>query len=192
MSPSTLDTLLEKLATGDSDAAERIFRGYEPFLRAMVRRKITPPLRSKFDSMDVVQSVWADVLKGFRGGQRQFTDREHLRAFLAKVTYNHFVNHCRRHGRELDHEQSLNTDEPAAATQSLEPRPSQVVRAEELWETMVGLCPPQHRQILDLKRQGLSLVEIANQTGLHEGSVRRILYDLARRLAAAGVGSDHD
>jgi RNA polymerase sigma-70 factor (ECF subfamily) len=35
-----------------------------------------------------------------------------------------------------------------------------------------------------LKRQGLSLAEIAERTALHEGSVRRILYELARRLAA--------
>ena len=34
-----------------------------------------------------------------------------------------------------------------------------------------------------MKRQGLPLAEIAGTTGLHEGSVRRILYDLARRLA---------
>jgi DNA-binding IclR family transcriptional regulator len=34
-----------------------------------------------------------------------------------------------------------------------------------------------------LKRQGLLLTEIAARTGLHEGSIRRILYDLARRLA---------
>jgi RNA polymerase sigma-70 factor (ECF subfamily) len=44
-------------------------------------------------------------------------------------------------------------------------------------------CPPAHREILRLKRQGLPLAEIATRTGLHEGSIRRILYDLARRLA---------
>ena len=42
---------------------------------------------------------------------------------------------------------------------------------------------PAHREILILKRQGLPLAEIAARTGLHEGSIRRILYDLARRLA---------
>ncbi len=40
-----------------------------------------------------------------------------------------------------------------------------------------------HREILFLKRQGLLLTEIAARTGYHEGSIRRILYDLARRLA---------
>ena len=50
---------------------------------------------------------------------------------------------------------------------------------------MLELCPPAHHELLRLKRQGLSLAEIAARTSLHEGSVRRILYDLARKVAAA-------
>ncbi len=114
MSTASLDTLLEKLANGESEAAERVFRNYEPFLRAMVRRRLTPPLRAKFDSMDVVQSVWADVLQGLRQAEWQFDDQDHLRAFLARVTHNHFVNHCRRHGPALEREQPFLEDEASA------------------------------------------------------------------------------
>jgi RNA polymerase sigma-70 factor (ECF subfamily) len=49
---------------------------------------------------------------------------------------------------------------------------------------MNKLCPPGHRQILRLKQQGLGLAEIAARVGMHEGSVRRILYELAKRLTA--------
>ena len=51
---------------------------------------------------------------------------------------------------------------------------------------MLEECSPAHREILVLKRQGLLLTEIAARTGMHEGSIRRILYDLARRLAVPG------
>jgi RNA polymerase sigma-70 factor (ECF subfamily) len=183
MSDAPLDTLLEKLGSGDSEAAERVFRSYEPFLRALVRRRLTPPLRSKFDSMDVVQSVWADILSGFRAAERQFKDRDHLRRFLARVTYNHFVNQCRRRGPELEHEQPFFGDASLGDLASDQPRPSQIAQADEMWNMLLELCPPAHRQILELKRQGLPLAEIAGRTGLHEGSVRRILYDLAARLA---------
>jgi RNA polymerase sigma-70 factor (ECF subfamily) len=47
---------------------------------------------------------------------------------------------------------------------------------------MLALCPPEHHQLLRLRQQGLTLDEIARQTGLHEGSVRRILRQLARQL----------
>jgi RNA polymerase sigma-70 factor (ECF subfamily) len=186
MNTPSLDSLLEKLASGESEAAERVFRDCEPFLRAMVRRRLTPMLRAKFDSLDVVQSVWADVLQGYRESGWQFTNQEHLRAFLARVTYHHFVNHCRRHRAALEHEQPLHEEgSPTQQPASGQPRPSQVAQAGELWATLMELCPPAHREILELKRQGLPLAEIAERTGLHESSVRRILYELAKRLAAA-------
>ena len=53
-----------------------------------------------------------------------------------------------------------------------------------MWATLMDLCPPAHRPILELKGQGVPLAEIAERTGLHESSVRRILYELAKRLAA--------
>lgn len=184
MSGESLDTLLVKLAHGEDSAAERVFRDYEPLLRAMVRKRLTPSLRTKFDSMDVVQSVWADVLKTYRSEGWRFSDRDHLRAFLSRVTFNHFFHHCRRNNHALEREHALADDELPASNL---PRPSQVVQADELWETIVDLCPPTHREVLRLKRQGLALGEIADRTGLHEGSVRRILYELARRLAAEKV-----
>ena len=66
MNVEPLDRLLDQLNGGDAAAAEQVFRTYEPYLRMMVRRQLRPPLRAKFDSMDVVQSVWADVLEGMR------------------------------------------------------------------------------------------------------------------------------
>jgi RNA polymerase sigma-70 factor (ECF subfamily) len=184
MSTGSLDTLLEKLANGQTEAAERVFRDYAPLLRAMVRRRLTPRLRAKFDSSDVVQSVWADVLDGLRQAEWQFNDRDQLRAFLARVTYNHFVNNCRRHSPALEHEERLPDTASSALLDTGQSHPSQVVQADELWERLIDLCPPAHRELLKLKRQGLPLAELAERSGLHESSVRRILYELAKRLAA--------
>jgi RNA polymerase sigma-70 factor (ECF subfamily) len=188
MTADPLDALLRKLTEGDIEAAERVFQLFEPVLRVMVRRRLTPKLRAKFDSMDVVQSAWADVLEGYRAGGWRFTDREHLKAYLAKVTYHHFVNHCRHHGRALEREEPYPAEGTLGLPAAAQPRPSEFVQAEELWDRMVALCPPAHRELLRLKRQGFGLAEIAARTGLHEGSVRRILYELARRLTTGGGG----
>jgi RNA polymerase sigma-70 factor (ECF subfamily) len=179
-----LDTLLERLTRGEMDAAGEVYKTFEPVLRVMVRRRLSPRLRAKFDSKDVVQSAWADVLRGFRAEGWRFSDRKHLRAYLARVTYNHLVNCCRRHTLMIEHEQPLSDEEQPGLPPSAQPRPSELAQADELWGLLVGLCPPAHRELLQLKRQGFALAEIAAQTGLHESSVRRILYDLARRLAA--------
>ncbi len=81
MSIDHLDELIQRLNDGDVVAAERAFLAYEPYLRMTVRRQLTGPLHSKLDSMDIVQSVWADVLCRFREAGWQFADRSHLRAF---------------------------------------------------------------------------------------------------------------
>jgi RNA polymerase sigma-70 factor (ECF subfamily) len=54
-----------------------------------------------------------------------------------------------------------------------------------LWENVLRACPAAHHEIVRLRRNGHRLNEIAARTGMHEGSVRRILYELARRLAIA-------
>ena len=82
MNVDQLDQLIERLNDGDVAAAERAFLAYEPYLRMAVRRQLNGALRAKLDSMDIVQSVWADLLSGFREAGWRFNDRSHLRAFL--------------------------------------------------------------------------------------------------------------
>jgi RNA polymerase sigma-70 factor (ECF subfamily) len=185
---ASLEVLVERLCRGDAAAAEQVFVAYEPYLRMVVRRQLSPGLRAKFDSLDVVQSVWADVLDGFREAGWRFADANHLRAFLVKATRNRFIDRLRQHRRALEREQPL----PAGGVERLpahrQPRPSEIAQADELWEQMLALCPPAHRELLQLKRQGLPLAEIAARTGLHPSSVRRILYDLAGQLAEKSKG----
>jgi RNA polymerase sigma factor (sigma-70 family) len=180
MTPSPLEALLDKLCQGDA-AAEEVFRTYEPCLRLMVRRQLPAWLRSKFDSVDIVQSVWADLLDGFRQKGWHFDDSARLRAFLVKATRHRFLSRFRQHQRAGDLEQPLESAEQELA--SSQPAPDKVAEADDVWQQLLSLCPAEHRGLLELKRQGLALEEIAKQTGLHPSSVRRILYDLARRFA---------
>jgi RNA polymerase sigma factor (sigma-70 family) len=145
----------------------------------VVRRRLPVHLRAKFDSWDVAQSVWASVLEGFRSASWRFEDVAHLRALLVNLTRNRFIDLVREHRHALAAEQPLESAD-GLLLKARQPRPSEDVQAEELWSRMVALCPPEHRPILELKRQGKSLAEIAKHTGLHPSSIRRILYELAR------------
>ena len=178
-----LDDLLVQLCSGDKAAADHFFRLFEPYLRRVVSRHLTATLRAKFDSMDVVQSVWSDVLRGFREAGWRFVDADHLRGFLFIVTRNRLLDRIQRYERTAAREESLDGVEQRYPLQSLSPRPSEVVQAGELWERIVAQCPAQHHTLLDLKRQGFSLAEIAERTGMHQDSVRRILRTIARQLA---------
>jgi RNA polymerase sigma factor (sigma-70 family) len=184
MNIDDLDDLIERLNHGDLSAAERAFLAFEPYLRMAVRRRLSGPLRAKLDSTDVVQSVWADVLSLCREAGTRFTDRGHFRAFLLKATRNRLIERHRQHQRAIEKEQSLAELPAQESPKAREPRPSEIAERNELWHQMLDHCPPAHREILFLKREGLRLSEIAQRTGMHPGSIRRILYDLARRMKA--------
>jgi RNA polymerase sigma factor (sigma-70 family) len=178
-----LDHLLEQLCSGDMTAAEQVFVAFEPYLRKAVRRQFPAPLRGKFDSTDILQSVWADVLRGFRKAGWRFVDADHLRGFLFVATRNRLVDRIRQHGNAAAREEPLDEDEHHHHLTSSQPRPSEIAQAGDLWRRIVTHCPPAHRPVLALKRQGYTLGEIADRTGLHPDSIRRILRTLAKRLA---------
>jgi RNA polymerase sigma factor (sigma-70 family) len=183
MTHPPLDSVLKKLASGDPAAAERVFLAFEPYLRMVVRKKLPARLRAKFDSVDVVQSVWADVLRGFREADWRFADEAHLRAFLVKLTRHRFIDQLRRHRTAMARERPLGDLAPADEPPSLLPSPSELAQADELGQRMLALCAPAHREIVQLRMRGIAVAEIATRTGLHVGSVHRILQDLACRVA---------
>jgi RNA polymerase sigma factor (sigma-70 family) len=178
-----VEILLQQLTVGDTEAAERVFTAYAPYLRMVVRRQLTPALRAKFDSIDIVQSVWADLLRGFQDGDWRFANPQQLRAFLLTVTRNRLVDRVRQQQTPLRRETPMDVvDLEALPWRSPEQAGAQL-EADELWQRLLALCAPRHRELLELKRQGLAVAEIADRTGFNPGSVRRILCDLAARLS---------
>jgi RNA polymerase sigma factor (sigma-70 family) len=179
----SLDYWIERLNEGDLEALERVFLAYEPYLRIAVRRRLSRRLQSKVESKDIVQSVFADVLRGVRKGGWQFAGRSQLLAFLRQIARRRIADRYQEHRLGMEREQSLGDLTAQKLPQSHLPRPSEIAQGRECWEGVLRACPPIHHEIVRLKMNGLRLSEIASRTGLHEGSVRRILYDLARRLS---------
>jgi RNA polymerase sigma factor (sigma-70 family) len=185
MGTEHLDQLLAGLNSNDPAVAEHVFRTYEPYLRMLVRRELRATLRRKFDSSDVMQSVWADLVEGMRDRKWRFTDPGHLQAFLIRLTRHRLIDLCRKHSQAVKHEERLADHPSAQEIESSGPRPSELARRNELWDQILALCPAEHRELLRLKLLGRSHVEIATLTGLHPNSVRRILAGLAARVEAA-------
>ena len=149
----------------------------------VVRRQLSPDMRAKFDSVDVVQSVWAHMFKSFQESGWRFTDAAHLRAFLLQLTRHRFIDRLRRHRAALDHERPLDEGDCGDSLTDDEAQPQEQLQADELWQQLLELCPPVHREILQLKRDGALTAEVAARTGLNPGSVRRILSTLSDRMA---------
>jgi RNA polymerase sigma-70 factor (ECF subfamily) len=113
-----------------------------------------------------------------------------LRAFLVKMTRNRFIDGMRHHRKALEHEVRLGDSGMESLAPARDTRVSEEFYADELWQQMLEACPPGHYELLKLKRQGATIAEIAAKTDLHEGSVRRILYDVARRVARRRTAGD--
>jgi len=128
MNESPFDALLMKLSSGDALAAEQVFLAYEPYLRKIVRRRLPTKLRTKFDSTDIVQSIWVDLLRDVREGDLHFADANHLRAFLIRVTCNRFNDRFRRNRLAVEKEQPFGGEGEALAV-SRQPAPSEIVQA---------------------------------------------------------------
>jgi RNA polymerase sigma-70 factor (ECF subfamily) len=178
-----LDDLLVQLSSGDMAAVEKIFLAYEPYLRKAVCRQFPASLRARLDPSDIIQSVWADLLRGFREAGWRFSDADHLRGFLYVATRNRLLDRVRQHQKAAQREEPIGRGSEPPLLPSMQPRPSEVAQADDLWQRMLRHCPPEYRLLLELKREGYSLAEIGERSGLHPDSIRRILRTLARQLA---------
>jgi RNA polymerase sigma-70 factor (ECF subfamily) len=185
MCDDSLSLWIERWNQGDAAAVERLLSAYEPYLRIAVRRRLCKRLRAKIDSMDIVQSVYVNVLKGFHGNGWRFAGRPQLLAFLRQIAWRRLANRYQEHRHALERERTLDESGPANVADAASPRPSQVAEGRELWDRVLLACPEPHRDVVLLRAKGYRMAEIADRTGLHEGSVRRILYDLARRLSVS-------
>jgi RNA polymerase sigma-70 factor (ECF subfamily) len=181
MTDAAIDELIGRMRAGDEEAAGELARALEPFLRSLVRRRLPDEVRSRFDSADVVQSAWASLLDGLRSDRWHFPDAAHLRAFLARVVL------CRLYDRARSARTQTGREEPLGEFATLlpgpEPRPSEHAQATAAWDKLLAACPPEHETVLQLRRLGYTCEEIGGRTGLHPGSVRRVLRHLARRVA---------
>jgi RNA polymerase sigma-70 factor (ECF subfamily) len=174
-----IESVLTRLSHGDVTAAEHLYTAYAAYVRTVVRRRLGTHLRAKCDSADVAQSVWAQVVRRVGAGWQVNTEPE-LRALLAVIARRRLATRARAQNPPAE---QFGDSALAAVPARHQSSPSQVAHATDLWDQMLRLCAPEHRAILQLRRDGVPLAEVAARTGLHEGSIRRILRRLFRALA---------
>jgi RNA polymerase sigma-70 factor (ECF subfamily) len=143
-------------------------------------------LRSRFDSLDFLQSVWGSFFRRMRTAPTEFEDSRHLVAFLARAAKNKVIDEYRRAASQ---KQDMHREEPLWGDGN-RPReltgtgdtPSQVAEAHEALDRLRELVPAERRELLELKALGLSSREIGDRLGISERTVQRVLEDLRRRV----------
>jgi RNA polymerase sigma factor (sigma-70 family) len=182
--------LLEGVREGDDDAARALVERYGPHVLRVVRRKLDKRLRSKFDSADFLQAVWASF---FAIPDQKFTFNESgaLVAFLVTLARNKVVEAVRQRLQTQKHdvhrEESLDAPGPheEAHLPGREPTPSAIAIAREEWQRVLQKQPAHYQCILHSRREGQSPRQIAEELGVSERTVRRVI----RKL---GSGTPHE
>ena len=179
--------LMERARSGDPEAMRDFLGRFEPEVRVMVRARLPRKLRPRFDSGDFVQEVWQTIFAEAGDQPREFENVAHLCGFLQGVVRNKVQEQHRRLTRTAKH--NLAREEPLYVARgdrevprevaSPDPSPSETVQADDRLEQLIAGFGPREIEVLTLRRQGLTYAEVAERTGMHERSVRRII-DLFR------------
>lgn len=185
-SPETFPDLMRELRAGSQEAARKIFEQYGEFIYRAVRRRLNRELRSKFDSQDFVQSVWASFFANVEQ-VRTFDEPDDFIRYLARMAANKVIDESRRQfGRErnVNREQRLldatNDDKPIYISNT--PTPSETVMAKEQWERMAADQPVREQNVLRLRAAESTFAEIARRLNVNERTARRIVERTLRRL----------
>jgi RNA polymerase sigma factor (sigma-70 family) len=181
-----LADFLQRIQTGDEEAARELLQKYEPEVRLVVRRQLPRLLRSRFDSLDFLQSVWGSFFRRMRDAPTEFEDSRHLVAFLARAAKNKVIDEYRR---AASRKHDMHREEPlwgeggrAREVPDSHDSPSEVAEAHEALGRMRELVPEEKRSILELKAEGYSSKDIGERLGISERTVQRVLEELRRRM----------
>jgi RNA polymerase sigma-70 factor (ECF subfamily) len=187
--------LLQRARNGDRAAAEALLVRWLPGLRDFVRHRMSPLLRGREATDDVVQSTCREVIAGLD----RCEDRgdEAFRGWLFTAVLHKVQKRerdARAQRRDPRREVPLAETPTTAQPPAVQPTPSAEASANEQRARLaaaIAELPPDQRQVLALARlEHLPRDEIARQLGRSEAAVRslltRALKALGERLADGG------
>jgi RNA polymerase sigma-70 factor (ECF subfamily) len=172
--------LVSEYRGGDDDAAGKLFDKYCERLLRLAKKRIGQRMASRFDPEDVVQSAFRTFFTRVKNDEFSFADENDLFKLLVRLTVRKTLRRIEHHradkrNPEAEIGRSADGTEPFAHVASHEPSPDMEVALIDEFERFVTNLVPLERQVLELKVQGFSTVEIAEQLGTYDRKIRRVI-----------------
>jgi RNA polymerase sigma-70 factor (ECF subfamily) len=179
--------LLQDLRSGDELAAKVIVDEYTDALVAVARRQMGSKLARRVDPEDIIQSTYRSLFIRMQHGEYELGDGRDLWKLLVTMTLNKVRRKAKFHRtarRDMALDQSLGAAAvvPGANQSGSGPSPADAAALVDELQTVLERLNPREREIVELRLQGCTTSEIAQQTGRAERSVRRVLQHLGEKL----------
>jgi RNA polymerase sigma-70 factor (ECF subfamily) len=167
---------------GDQAAAAELFDSYAARLITLVRAHLSEKLARRFDPEDVVQSAFRSFFVGTREGRLILSQSGDLWRLLVAISLNKLYRRVELHTaakRAVTREEYSGIDD--AWFQIFQNRlaagdvaDDALALAEEIEYLVVGLDPIEQR-MFELRLEGYTLDEIAQDTSRSQRTVRRVM-----------------
>jgi RNA polymerase sigma-70 factor (ECF subfamily) len=184
-------SLLQLWRSGDEKAAREIFDRYVSQLLELARRRISQRLARRIDPEDIIQSVFRTFFDRARAGQFHVEGADDLSKLLVRITLHKILRQVAFHTaakRDLYLEAGQASDEQDRLLEVLdrEPTPETAGAFLDALEHLLTQMRREDRQIIDLRLQNYSNVEIAEKLKISDRKIRRLMERLRGQAQEAG------
>ena len=182
--------LMERWNKGDASALEELLKLHGEWLRAHVRSRLGPAMRSRVESMDIVQDTLIEFLKS--GPRFVVEDERQFRGLMGRVIENRirdrrdwFSAQCREMGREQMNGGSIADISVHGRSQSRPDRRAETNEWEALVRLAVMLLEPDDRDVIVMRQwQEMAFEDIGKKLELEPDAARMRFNRALPRLAA--------
>lgn len=178
---------------GDNTALNQLFKVYGERVQRIIRLRMGSELRSKLESMDLVQDAFVEAVKDL--GNFEYRDEGDFLRWLSKIAENRIRDNIKRlHAGKRDirrevpinHRESTIGNNRTGIPEAIKyTTPSVIISVSEdldKLEDSLNLLKPEYRKVIVLKQiEGLSLKEIGERLGKSPDATRMLL---ARAMAS--------
>lgn len=194
--------LIKRAKDGNKEAFDELQKIYEPEILRRVRNKLGRGLRSKMESMDLVQDVFFDVFRDLKNFKSK--DGSAFLRWASKIVENRIRDHSDKiHAKKRDKRREIPLNSNRLAKQDSVvgvtgpltwTTPSRIVSTKEDLDKLkkaMDELRPEYKEVIELKIiKGLSHKEVAKRLCRIPDSTRSLLSRAMAALTEVMVKSD--
>jgi RNA polymerase sigma-70 factor (ECF subfamily) len=172
--------LIERIKHGDVEAAQELVERHSDVVAGYLRRHLNH--REASDAPDVSQEVWLRFWQELMEDNLRAQSDGELDAWLSRMVRNLLVDLKRRQTAQLRDVRRNVGDAAIASVPASDTTASQVARLHELELRLQRRMTPSEVKIVEMKLDGHTVQEIAEEAGKSPGAIKQKLLRLQRRL----------